>query len=133
MSKGNTFENDLLKYIFNNTAIGGTDWFVSLHTGDPGEGGNQTTSETPYAGYARVAVARTAGGWAVVANGVDNVAAIVFGVCTSGSSTVTHFAVGTLLSGAGVILYSGALSASLAISAGITPQFAIGALDITED
>jgi len=143
MSKGNTFENDLLKLIFQAVAIADiaeddttsplTNLYVSLHTADPGEAGDQTTSEATYTGYARVAVARTSGGWAVSTNTADNVAAITFGACTAGSNTITHFAVGTASSGAGKILYSGALTASLAVSAGITPQFAIGALDCTED
>ena len=143
MSKGNTFENDLLKLIFQAVAIADiaeddttsplTNLYVSLHTADPSEAGDQTTSEATYTGYARVAVARTSGGWAVSTNTADNVAAITFGACTAGSNTITHFAVGTASSGAGKILYSGALTASLAVSAGITPQFAIGALDCTED
>jgi len=78
MSKGNTFENDLLKLIFNATAIANiaddaasaplTNLYVSFHTGDPGETGDQTTSECAYTSYARVAVARTTGGWTVTAN-----------------------------------------------------------------
>lgn len=143
MSKGNVFENDLMKLIFQATAIANiadnaataplTNLFVSLHTADPGEAGDQTTSEATYTGYARVAVARTSGGWSVVTNNADNVAAITFGLCTAGSNTITNFAVGTLTSGAGKILYSGALTASLAVSNGITPEFAIGALDCSED
>ena len=35
--------------------------------------------------------------------------------------------------GAGILLYSGALTASLIVSSGITPAFAIGELDVTED
>ncbi len=143
MSKGDTFENDLVKLIFQATAIANiadnaasaplVNLFVSLHTGDPGEAGNQETSEATYTSYARVAVARTSGGWAVSANAVDNVAAITFPAATGGSSTVTYFAVGTLTSGTGKILYSGALTASLAVTSGITPEFAIGVLDVTED
>lgn len=143
MSKGNTFENDLLKLIFQAVAIADiaendatsplTNLQVSLHTADPGEAGDQTTSEATYTGYARVAVARTSGGWAVSTNTADNVGAITFGACTAGSNTITHFAVGTASSGAGKILYSGALTASLAVSAGITPSFAAGACDCTED
>lgn len=63
MSKGNTFENDLLQLIFNAVAIANlaqngvspiTNIEVSLHTADPGEAGDQTTSETAYTGYARI-------------------------------------------------------------------------------
>jgi hypothetical protein len=143
MSKGNTFENDFLLLIFNGTAIADladndatsplTNLYVSLHTGDVGEAGSQTTSEATYTSYARVAVARTSGGWTVTANAVTNAATISFPAATGGSNTITHFAVGTASSGAGKVLYKGALSASLAVSSGITPQFAAGELDITED
>jgi len=136
MSKGNTTENDLLAYIFNGTAIswnGATNLYLSLHTADPGEAGNQTTSEASYTSYARVAVARTSGGWTVSGNQAQNTALVQFPQCTGGTNTVTHVAVGTAASGTGQILYSGALSSSLAVSNGIQPQFAAGALTLTED
>ncbi len=143
MSKGNTFENDLVKLIFNATAIANiadnaassplTNLYVGLHTADPGEAGDQTTSEANYTGYARVAVARTSGGWTVSNNQAVNANAVTFGACTAGSSTVTYFSVGTASSGAGKILYSGPLTAQLAVSAGITPNFPAGALVCTED
>lgn len=143
MSKGNTYENDILALIFNATAIANiadnaassplTSLYVALHTGDPGEGGDQTTSEAAYTSYARVAVVRSGSGWTVSGNAVSNAAAINFPAATGGSATCTYFSVGTAASGTGKILYSGALSASLAVSSGITPSFAIGELDITED
>lgn len=143
MSKGNTFENDFLKLIFNATAIANiadnaassplTNLYVSLHTGDVGEAGDQTTNETAYTSYARVAVARSGAGWTVTGNAVENAALIQFPQCTGGSSTITHFAVGTAASSTGKVLYKGALSASLAVSSGIQPQFAAGDLDISED
>lgn len=146
MSKGNTFENDLMLLIFNNTnaaLIGDAtglrgsstagSLYVSLHTANPDETGNQTSSEATYTSYARVAVARSGAGWTVVNNAVSNAAAITFPACTGGSNTITHFAVGTDSSGTGKILYKGALNSSLAVSTGITPEFAIGDLDISED
>lgn len=147
MSKGNTFENELLALIFNNTAIANIgdasglqpsatagSLYVSLHTADPGEAGDQTTNEVSYTGYARQAVARNGSNWTVSGNGAENTNAITFPECSDGASTVTHFAVGTAASGTGKILYSGALTASLDLSAGtITPEFAAGELDITED
>lgn len=142
MSKGDTYENDLLKLIFNATAIANvadnaasspiTSIFVSLHTADPGETGNQTTSEISYTGYARVAVARTTGGWTVTANSVSPVANIDFGACTAGSGTATHFGVGTLTSGTGKLLYSGAISPTIAVSNGVTPRLTT-ASTVTED
>jgi hypothetical protein len=136
MSKGNTTENDLMEYIFKGTAISwaaATDWYLALHTADPGEAGSQTTSETAYTGYARVLVNRSGTGWTVSANQAINAALLQFPQCTAGSSVVTHVSVGTAASGAGQILYSGALSASLSISSGIQPQISGGALIIEED
>lgn len=136
MSKSNTTENDFMLYTFNGTAIswnGNTNLYVALHTADPGEAGNQTTSEATYTSYARVTVARTSGGFTVSGNQASNTALIQFPQCTGGTNTITHVSVGTATSGAGQILYSGALTASLSVSSGIQPQFSVGALVITED
>lgn len=143
MSKGNTFENDFLKLIFNATAIANiadnaassplTTLYVSLHTADPGEAGDQTTNEISYTGYARVGVARTTGGWTVTNNSVSPVAAITFGQMTAGAGgTVTHAGVGTASSGAGKLLYKGAVSPNIVVSNGVTPQLTT-ASTITED
>lgn len=142
MSKSNITENDLMLLIFNKTlpsylgtlsATGNTDLFVSLHTADPGEGGSQTTSEATYTGYARIAVARTGAGWTVSGNQALNAALIQFGLCTVGSDTITYVAIGTALSGAGQILYSGQLNSPRTISVGIQPQFSAGDLIFQED
>lgn len=142
MSKGDTFENDLLKLIFNGTAIANiadnaaasplTNLYVSLHTADPGEAGSQTTSEATYTGYARVAVARTSGGWTVTGNSVSPVATISFPACTAGTNTITHWAVGTAASGAGKILYSGTVTPNLSVANAVTPQIGTSST-ITED
>lgn len=143
MSKGNTFENDLLKLIFNGTAIADiaendassplTNLYVSLHTSDPGEAGDQTTNEIAYTGYARVAVARTTGGWTVTANSVSPVANIEFGEMTAGAGgTATHAVIGTASSGAGKILYKGALSPTISVVNGVVPRIKTTST-ITED
>lgn len=136
MSKGNTTENDVVALIFNATALSwnaNTNLYVALHTADPGEGGSQTTSECAFGSYARQTVARSGSGFTVSGNQASNAAQISFPECTSGSETVTHVSIGTSVSGAGQILYKGALTASRAVSSGITLQFAIGALVVTED
>lgn len=130
--KGSTYSNDLLKLIFNGTAISGladntatspiTSLYVSLHTADPTASGNQTSSEVTYTGYARAAVARTTGGWTVSTNTVVPAATISFPAGTGGSGTATFWAVGTASSGTGKILYSGAISPSIVTGNGITPQ-----------
>src|SRR5262245_33192625 len=132
MSKGNTFENDLMKLIFNATAIANiadnaassplTNLYVSLHTADPGEAGDQTTSESAYTSYARVAVARTTGGWTVTNNSVSPVANIDFPACTGSTSTITHFAVGTASSSTGKLLVSGTVTPNISVSSGVTPR-----------
>lgn len=142
MSKGNTYENDLLKLIFNATAIANiadnaaasplTNLWISLHTADPDETGNQTTSEATYGAYSRVSVARTTAGWAVVNNTVNPVANIVFPQCTSGSNTITHAAIGTASSGTGKILYKGAVTPNIAVTTGVTPRLTTVS-SITED
>lgn len=146
--KGNTFEQDILKLIFQAVAIANladnaatsplTNLFVALHTADPTEAGDQTSNEATYTGYARVAVARTSGAWTVASvdaggSTVKNASTITFPQCTGGSNTITHFSVGVATSGASKTLYGGALTSSLAVSNLITPTFAANALTITED
>lgn len=146
MSMTNAAETALLTLVFNNTdwanigdvaglqnsATAGS-FYVSLHTGDPGEAGTQTTSEATYTSYARVAVARSGAGWTVSAANVSNTAAVNFPACTGGTNSITHFGIGTDSSGTGNLIFKGALSASLSVSTGITPSFAIGELDVNLD
>lgn len=143
MPKSTTYADDLINLLFRATAIADiaendtsaplTNLYLSLHTADPGVGGSQLTNEATYGAYARLAVARTAGGWAAASGGATQNAALAqFLECTSGSNNVSHVAIGTASSGAGKVLYAGALSAVRSISTGIQPQFAIGALTVTE-
>lgn len=147
MSATNAFETALLSLIITNTdatnvgdagglrgsATAGV-FYISLHTANPNETGTQTTSEAAYGGpYARVSVARSTAQWTVSGATGDNDNAITFAACTSGSETETHFGVGSDASGAGNLFLYGALASSLAVSSGITPSFAAGALDISLD
>lgn len=134
MSFGNTTENDLLEKIFKATALSWdavSNLTVHLHTADPGEGGNSSTNECAYTSYAAVNVSRSGTGFTVTGNSVENAALIQFPQCTGGSETATHFSVTPQSSTQ--ILIKGSLSASLAISSGIQPQFAAGALTATLD
>jgi hypothetical protein len=135
MSKSNTFEAQVIALTFNATALpwANANLYVALHTADPGEAGDQTTSEADYTGYARVAVARDSSGWTCSGNEAENTAAITFGECTGGSNTITHVSVGLASSGASQILYSGALTASINVSNLITPRFPAGTLVMQED
>ena len=147
MSKTNAFETNFLNHIFKNVALANIgdatglpaaatvgNLFISLHTADPGEAGDQSTSEATFTSYARVAVVRSAVGWTVSGTSqVANAALIQFLTCTGGSNTITHWGIGTALSGAGNLLYKGAFATSLAVSNNIVPEIAAGALTITED
>lgn len=146
-AKTDAWENALLLLLFNNTnaanigdatglrgASTAGQLFLSLHTADPGEAGAQNTFEVAYTSYARVGINRAsgAGGFTVTTNSVSpTTQPTSFPAATGGSATATHFGIGTASSGAGVLLYRGALSASIAISSGVTPQ--LTTLTGTED
>lgn len=145
MSKSNTHETDYLKLIFNNTTMSlvgdatgivgsgaAGSLYFSLHTADPGEAGDQTTSEVAYTSYARVAVARTTGGFTVSGNAVSLVANVTFPAGTGGSGTAAYWGAGASSSGAGKLLYKGAISPSIVCGSGVTPQLTAGTA-VTED
>ena len=134
MSKGNTYESDILALLLNATPIANVadnaaasplaNLYVALHTADPGEGGNQSTSEITYTGYARVAVSRSNGSpaWTVNAGSANPNATISFPAGTAGSGTATHFSIGSSASGTGKIFYKGTVTTPIVCGAGITPQ-----------
>jgi len=142
MAKSVTTCNNLLKLIFNATAWANmadnaasspyTNLYVGLYTADPGTGNNQTTNETSYTNYTRIAVLRTSAGWTVATNTAVNAALIQFPQCGATGATLTYVAIGTNSTGAGNVLYSGALNSSLAVASGIQPQFSASALTVTE-
>lgn len=146
MSKSNAFETSSLSLVFLNDDLAGVgdttglrgstvvgSFYVALFTGDPGEAGS-IVDEADYTGYERKVVARGDAEWSVIDGVADNDNEIAFAQCTAGNNTVTHFAVckaGT--EGVADIIYSGALTASRAISAGITPRFSAGVMTFTEN
>lgn len=143
MSKGNTFENDFLKLIFHGTPIANladnaasapaTNLYLGLHTADVGEGGNETANECAYAGYARVAIARSSSGFTIVNNTVTLAAAALFPEAPAGADeTATHWHVGTSASGAGKVLYKGAIDPTIVITEGVQPKLGTNTT-ITED
>jgi hypothetical protein len=143
MPKSTSASNSILALIFNATTWAdiaendssspATNLYLSLHTADPGVGGSQTTNETSYTNYARIAIARTTSGWGIPSGGATaNAALAQFAQCGASGATLTHVAIGTASSGTGLVLYAGALTSSLAVANGIQPQFAAGALDVTE-
>ena len=145
MSKGNTTENDLVDFYFNNTAMPsyGTNLYVHLHTADPGEGGTSSTNEAAYTDYARVATTRAddGTGWKLCdSDGTPNAAGraaknngeVTFPECTgvADDEDITH---ASLCDNAGQILYSGALTAAIKVTNQITPRFPAGTMIFAED
>ncbi len=147
MSAQNFWEDDLLELILTNVAapnvgdagglqpsVGAGSFHTSLHTAAPAESvSDQENLEATYTPYARVAIARSAAGWTVASGVGDNDAAVTFPQATSGSDTITHFGLGFAASGVGFLNMVGLLAASLAVSTGITPEFAPGDLDVSLD
>lgn len=125
MSFSNTTETAILNYIKNTNPSwhGATNFYWALHTADPGEAGSAVTSEATYTSYARVVCTR-ATDLTVSGNTISNTSLIQFPTATGGSETITYASLVTSSSGAGDIIFSGALTSSRAVSNGIQPQFA---------
>lgn len=145
MSKSNSLENSYLLLLFNNTNIANVgdatglrgsaaagSLFFSLHTADPDEAGTQSTNEVAYTSYARVAVARSGAGFVVTGNAVALADDVTFPAGTGGTGTATHWGIGTSASGAGTLLYKGAISPSIVCGNGVTPALTAGTI-VTED
>jgi len=145
-SKVDLFETNILKLLFQNVdlanignaggLLGSTvagSFFIALFTADPTDAG-VVTNECDYTGYARKAVARSAGEWSISDGAAENANIITFDQCTGGSNTATHW--GVCKAGSASVqdmIYHGDLDSSLAISNGITPEIAAGDMDISED
>jgi hypothetical protein len=107
--------------------------YAGLHTGNLTAATNsQAENETAYTNYARQAVARSTG-WDAASGGItQNAALLQFPQCGVTGATLTHVSTGTTVSGATAVWHYGALNSSIAVSNGIQPQFAAGALQIQE-
>lgn len=146
MSKSNTFENDVLLLIFNNTniadigdatglrgssAAGSLYW--ALFTADPGEAGSAITNETAYTGYARQGFARSGANFVVTGNSVSPAANVDFPECTaSPGAAVTHGGIVNTSSGAGKLLYKGTITPNITMAVGVIPRIKTTST-ITED
>lgn len=142
MSKSNNAETKILQAIFNATTWDGllendssspvTNFYMRLHTADPGEAGTGSTNEAAFTNYAPVAIPRSALGFTVTGNTVVNADLIEFP--ESGSSeTETHWSLTEGSGAASPILYKGALSSTINLQSGGTIRFAAGSVSITED
>lgn len=145
MSLTNASETALLALFFNTTTWTGiaddtatsalTAFYLNLATGDPGETGNQTTSEAAYTSYARESVARASGAGGFTVSGASATltdATTDFTQASGGSETETHFGIGSDASGTGTLFMSGTISPSIVVASGTTPQLT-SATAITAD
>jgi hypothetical protein len=130
--KSTTYSGQLLGLLFNATTIANvainatsgplTNLFIALHTADPTASGTQASNEVSYTPYARVSVARSAGGWTVTGASVSPVSNIVFPTPTgSPSGVATFWSVGSASSGATTFFYAGPITPSITLTAGIPP------------
>lgn len=145
MSKSNATENDFIKFVFNAVAMPsyGAALQLNFHTADPGEAGTATTSEPTPVNYVAQTVTRDNTGWIICdADGTPNAAgscaktavAVTFPEVESGFAgieTWTHGSVSVVATGQ--ILYSGALSQSIIVSALTAPNFPAGTVLLRED
>ena len=129
MSKSTAHANAVLDAIGDMSLHAAT--YISLHTGDPGTTG---ASEVAGGSYARVQVNAQAGAspaWAAAAAAaMVNSGAITFPQ-GGGDAAVTHFGLWTAAT-AGTFIRGGALDAGFTYSSTVTPEFADGALELTE-
>jgi hypothetical protein len=145
------FEFDLVKNIFNGTAItnvcatgGSTSWWLGLMTADPTDSGS-TANEGGYAAYARVQTDRSTQGtspfgWAVSSGTGASVASasptgtVSFPQCaTTSTGTFTHFMLfPSSAAQASSGLYGGTISPNINFGQNVTPQLTTSS-SITED
>lgn len=145
MSKSNATENDFVKFVFNATAMPayGGSLQLNFHMADPGEGGTATTNEPTPTAYAAQTVTRDNTGWTICdPDGTPNASGsaaksavdVVFPEVESGfvgTETWTHGSVSVVATGQ--ILYSGALTQPIIVSALSTPRFPAGTVLFKED
>jgi hypothetical protein len=144
MSATNYFETCTLKHIFQNAALSGIGdttglpastaagcLYVAIGTA-MSDGEIPTFTEANYGAYARVGMCRSAAGWTVTNNVACNTAAVTFPQAISGTNCACYFAIFDCLT-AGNHLINGTITTPLAISVGITPEFATGTLCVSLD
>ena len=97
MSKSAAFENKLMKLIFLGTTAANladnaassplTNFYLALHTDDPGDEGTQESFEAAYEGYARAEVPRSTDGWTVTGSEARLAEVVSFPTCTDDPDT----------------------------------------------
>ena len=135
----NYLDQQLTRLLFSNTTytIPAT-WYFALSTTTPVQGASPNFTEPSGNGYARVAVTNNTTNFTPIASPpasgytMQNNQPVTFPSATGSWGTITYFGLYDA-STSGNLVGFGALTSSQAISAGITPSFAVGALTITNN
>ena len=134
MAKSNVLEKIFIDAIFAGAAVpAAATLYISLHTAEPDQNGDQTQFEASYIGYARQPVAVPAGFDVSGEDRAVNADDIIFPANTGVDQTVTHFGVGLAASGIGDLYYIGVLTAETDIEVGVSLKITAGSLVIIED
>ena len=132
-SIGNAVENKILDHLVENATYAAPDPYLGLWTSAVDDTSTAATAgEANYTGYARVAITSALMS-AAAAGAVTNDAEIVFGACTAGDDTVTHWMLCSSASGAGDNIAWGTCTSTLIDTTHTPPTVAVGGLDITLD
>ncbi len=133
--KADFLENAVLNHLLgrNSTYTPPTTLDIALYTATPGETGGGSGTEVTGGSYARKNVPNDAATWgaATTTGSKSNTAVIRFAEATASWGTVAAFAL--FEPGTSNMLYFGPISPTKAIAAGITAEFAVGGIVITED
>lgn len=132
MSFSNTAENAIMGALYNGTPWANildnaasspiTTIANALHTADPGEAGNLSTSEATYTSYTRKDVNRNSGGWTVSGSNVNPVAAIEFPAATGGNENLGYWSTGKPGGGGALIILTGTITPAVNATNGVTPR-----------
>ena len=126
MSLSNTFETDVLEWLFTDTSVTRpTAWYIGLFTTDPTDAG--TGTEVSGGSYVREAAT-----FSVAGDTATTTAAIEFPTATASWGTITHIGVYDA-STAGNLIAHAALTASKTINTDDVFRIPAGDLDITID
>jgi len=126
MSLSNTFETDVLEWLFTNTSVTRpTAWYVGLFTTDPTDAG--TGTEVSGGSYVREAAT-----FSVTGDTATTTAAIEWPVATADWGAITHVGVFDASTSGNLIAHA-ALTASKTINTDDVFRIPAGDLDITID
>ena len=146
-SKSSTFENSLLKLIYNNVAIPNIgdssglqpsaadgNLYIRLFT-TATVNDDTVGTEASYTGYSMITIARTSAGFTIVNSTVSNTALIQFGECTANPETLRYFGVFTdpVLKTNAYRLNWGQMPSDLQVVVSLNPTVPAGYLTINEN